>query len=37
MSRFQGYVGVANFMGARFTATEQALGAVLQGNRAGAG
>ena len=25
MSRFQGYVGVANLMGARFTATEQAL------------
>ena len=30
MSRFQGYVGVANFMGARFTATEQALAPVLK-------
>jgi polysaccharide deacetylase 2 family uncharacterized protein YibQ len=30
MSRFQGYVGVANYMGARFTATEQALGPVLR-------
>ena len=27
MSRFQGYVGITSFMGARFTATEQALGA----------
>ena len=30
MSRFQGYVGIANHMGARFTATEQALAPVLQ-------
>ena len=30
MSRFQGYVGIANFMGARFTATEQALAPVLK-------
>ena len=30
MSRFQGYVGVESFMGARFTATEQALTPVLQ-------
>ena len=30
MSRFQGYVGVANFMGTRFTATEQALSPVLR-------
>jgi hypothetical protein len=29
MSRFQGYVGVANMMGARFTASEQALSPVL--------
>ena len=30
MSRFQGYVGISNFMGARFTASEQALGPVLK-------
>jgi polysaccharide deacetylase 2 family uncharacterized protein YibQ len=30
MSRMQGYVGVANFMGARFTATEGALAPVLR-------
>lgn len=30
MSRFQGYVGVANYMGARFTATEQAIAPVLR-------
>jgi len=30
MSRFQGYVGIANFMGARFTASEQALAPVLR-------
>jgi uncharacterized protein len=30
MSRFQGYVGIANFMGARFTASEQALTPVLR-------
>ena len=30
MSRFQGYVGIANYMGARFTATEQALAPVLR-------
>ena len=30
MSRFQGYVGIANYMGARFTAAEQALGPVLR-------
>ena len=30
MSRFQGYVGIANYMGARFTATEQALAPVLK-------
>jgi len=30
MSRFQGYVGVANFMGGRFTASEQALSPVLK-------
>jgi polysaccharide deacetylase 2 family uncharacterized protein YibQ len=30
MSRFQGYVGIASFMGARFTATEQAMTPVLQ-------
>jgi polysaccharide deacetylase 2 family uncharacterized protein YibQ len=29
LSRSQGYVGVANFMGARFTANEDALAAVL--------
>ena len=30
MSRFQGYVGVASYMGARFTASEQALAPVLR-------
>jgi hypothetical protein len=30
MSRFQGYVGVANFMGARFTSTEPTLAPVLR-------
>jgi polysaccharide deacetylase 2 family uncharacterized protein YibQ len=30
MSRFQGYVGLANFMGARFTASEPALSPVLR-------
>jgi polysaccharide deacetylase 2 family uncharacterized protein YibQ len=30
MSRLQGYVGLANFMGARFTASEQALAPVLR-------
>ena len=30
MSRFQGYVGIVSFMGARFTATEQALSPVLR-------
>jgi polysaccharide deacetylase 2 family uncharacterized protein YibQ len=30
MSRFQGYVGIANYMGARFTASEAALGPVLR-------
>ena len=30
MSRFQGYVGIANIMGARFTSNEQALGPVLK-------
>ena len=30
MSRFQGYVGIANYMGARFTASEQALAVVLK-------
>lgn len=30
MSRFQGYVGLSNYMGARFTATEPALGPVLR-------
>jgi polysaccharide deacetylase 2 family uncharacterized protein YibQ len=30
LSRFQGYVGVAGMMGARFTATDQALGPVLR-------
>jgi len=29
MSRFQGYVGIVSFMGARFTASEQALSPVL--------
>jgi polysaccharide deacetylase 2 family uncharacterized protein YibQ len=29
MSRFQGYVGVTNFMGARFTSNEAAFGPVL--------
>ena len=29
MSRFQGYVGIVSFMGARFTATEHALSPVL--------
>jgi uncharacterized protein len=30
MSRLQGYVGIANYMGARFTASEQALAPVLR-------
>lgn len=30
MSRFQGYVGISNYMGARFTASEPALGPVLR-------
>jgi polysaccharide deacetylase 2 family uncharacterized protein YibQ len=30
MSRFQGYVGIANAMGARFTASETSLAPVLQ-------
>ena len=30
MSRFQGYVGIANYMGARFTSTEGALAPVLK-------
>jgi uncharacterized protein len=30
MSRFQGYVGIINMMGARFTASEQAFAPVLQ-------
>jgi uncharacterized protein len=30
MSRFQGYVGLANYMGARFTATEAAFAPVLR-------
>ena len=30
MSRFQGYVGIANTMGGRFTASEQALAPVLR-------
>jgi polysaccharide deacetylase 2 family uncharacterized protein YibQ len=30
MSRFQGYVGIANYMGARFTSTEQGLGPVMK-------
>jgi polysaccharide deacetylase 2 family uncharacterized protein YibQ len=30
MSRFQGYVGIGNFMGSRFTASESALAPVLR-------
>jgi polysaccharide deacetylase 2 family uncharacterized protein YibQ len=30
MSRLQGYVGLANYMGGRFTATEQALAPILR-------
>jgi uncharacterized protein len=30
MSRFQGYVGITSYMGARFTASEQALAPVLR-------
>jgi polysaccharide deacetylase 2 family uncharacterized protein YibQ len=30
MSRMQGYVGIASFMGSRFTASEQAMGPVLR-------
>jgi uncharacterized protein len=30
MSRFQGYVGVANYMGARFTASEPALAPIMR-------
>jgi polysaccharide deacetylase 2 family uncharacterized protein YibQ len=30
MSRFQGYVGLVNYMGGKFTASEQALGPVLR-------
>lgn len=30
MSRFQGYVGIANYMGARFTAQEPALSPILR-------
>jgi uncharacterized protein len=30
LSRFQGYVGIANFMGARFTSSESALAPVLR-------
>lgn len=30
LSRFQGYVGIVNFMGARFTAMEQALAPILR-------
>jgi polysaccharide deacetylase 2 family uncharacterized protein YibQ len=30
MSRFQGYVGIANYMGARFVASEQSLAPVLR-------
>jgi polysaccharide deacetylase 2 family uncharacterized protein YibQ len=30
MSRFQGYVGIVNYMGARFTSTEAALAPVLK-------
>ena len=33
MSRFQGYVGITNYMGARFTASEPALAPVLQRDR----
>ena len=32
MSRFQGYVGIASFMGARFTSNEPALGQVMREN-----
>ena len=30
MSRFQGYVGIVNYMGARFTSSEQALAPMLK-------
>jgi polysaccharide deacetylase 2 family uncharacterized protein YibQ len=30
MSRFQGYVGIANYMGARFTASENTIGPLLR-------
>jgi uncharacterized protein len=30
MSRFQGYIGIANYMGARFTASETAIGPLLR-------
>jgi hypothetical protein len=30
MSRFQGYVGITNYMGARFTASDRAIAAVLR-------
>jgi polysaccharide deacetylase 2 family uncharacterized protein YibQ len=30
MSRFQGYVGITNYMGARFTASDQSVAAVLR-------
>jgi hypothetical protein len=30
MSRFQGYVGIANYMGGRFTASENAIGPLLR-------
>ncbi len=30
MSRFQGYVGISNYLGARFTASEPALAPVLR-------
>ncbi len=30
MSRFQGYVGITNYMGARFTATDQAFAPILR-------
>jgi len=30
MSRFQGYVGIANYMGARFTASEPVFGPILR-------
>ncbi|AMN38994.1 divergent polysaccharide deacetylase family protein [Rhodoplanes sp. Z2-YC6860] len=30
MSRFQGYVGLVNYMGARFTSTEQALAPIMR-------